>query len=303
MPSFLYQDFKDIFNEICSHFWADDVKIPGMKLIGQGTTGKIWDIGNSFVFKVFYIGPQGSLPIPKQMEVEIITYAAVQKYTTDMSSPLPRIYSSQSFPEAQKQGQACGWAVLSKMPGKNLTFKEVEKLPDADRKNWISGFIDNVIRIEEALAKVPNPPEYWGQSYTASRFEQIRNNMPDVTKSELKTADAIEQIIKSTRTQKPRYLHGDLNARNILTDTVGVQILDPLVSHDLPEANWRFMPADLAKACAKEYEKRTGYQSNPKIMSAFVAATALFNYIRDKDGPDSHGHLERLNLNLLKLGL
>jgi hypothetical protein len=79
-----------------------------------------------------------------------------------------------------------------------------------------------------------------------------------------------------------RYLHGDFNPPNIIADiesgSMKITLIDPLITKDPPEANWRFFTEDppLAEHLALEYGSKHGQQPDAQTMYAIGALTHLF---------------------------
>ena len=255
----------------------------GAVLLGTGRTADVWGLG-PYAIKIFR--HRRGLSIPSNITSEISTYVHLQHFE---SSGLPQLYAYGWLDTPALDPNACGWAIFARIAGHALTFDVLEHL-NADRNNrLVSDVVGKALTLEARLKTVTPLPD-WNRNYSDSRVVRLQkwSRSPGiVSSSDAALATEIGTIIQAERTTLT-YIHGDFNPPNIMADFSRiteahsiVTFIDPMISYDAPELNWRHFtlrPA-LADALAYEYSKRTNLPMNDRLMYSIGALTHLYNAI------------------------
>lgn len=205
---------------------------------------------------------------------------------------LPTLYDFGLFKEPDRSPNAHGWARFSRVYGRPLSFDDLTLLSLSDRAIWVQCVVSEAIAIEHALEGVA-PVTDWLQDYASVRMRRIENMVgrQNITNIDTSLFARIANVIERD-TSFHRFLHGDLNPLNIITDLSQdicrrstVRFVDPAISFDAPEANWRHLTLipGLAESLSREYDRQVGYQTNHKLMYTIGAMTHLYMSLVEPD--------------------
>ncbi len=257
----------------------------GAVLLGKGRTADVWGF-RDFAIKLFR--HREGIAVPKIMPGEIETY---ERLSSCGESGLPRLFAHGAIDAKPEDGNACGWAKYSRLPGQPLTFDELEALAPVERARWVCDLVTETINIESSLSAVEPLPS-WRANYSDVRTARLKTwgrESGAISVEDLALTAKLSALIQGERNTRI-YIHGDFNPPNIVADfermvTTGsiVKFVDPMISYDAPESNWRhftWLP-ELAEALAREYGKRAGAPSNHRLMYAIGAFTHLYNAIAE----------------------
>ncbi len=253
----------------------------GSALLGQGESSDVWGIKN-YALKLYRINTSG-LDVRFLMDREIDTYNRLDKTNI---SPLSALHYYEKRNVEDIDGEICGFAIFDKFRGTPLTINEIIELSNITQKLWINSLIRETILIEKALSQC-EPALSWDNSYAALRIATIKKWSQErklISDSDLNVALDIMHFIESQVTSKI-YIHGDFNLPNIIVDLnrldqngLAICLIDPLISKDPPEANWRHftMAPNVALKLADEYQTQRNVTFNEKLMFAIGALTYLY---------------------------
>ncbi|MDD4616314.1 MAG: hypothetical protein PHW76_04250, partial [Alphaproteobacteria bacterium] len=113
------------------------------------------------------------------MRAERAAYEAIYQVTSP--SPLPVMSAFEEIPLANGYGSACGWMILSKKAGASVSFDDLEQMQQSRRDDWIYSMVSELLKVENALAKVKVPCILWNNGYAESRLRFIHNDIPCAT--------------------------------------------------------------------------------------------------------------------------
>lgn len=270
--------------------------LEGAIWLGRGMCSQVYGFG-PYALKIYQKGH--GLDVQPLMIAEIETYLAI---AASKPAASPRYYDHQMQP-AGSGGAMLGWLLMDALPGRNLSPEELAKLPAGLIDEWSQTLIQATIDYETCIAAI-EPLPFWNSTYADVRLRKISDWHREgrAGADEFDTAQWLCQII-ATQTQRKKYLHGDFNHPNIMThfggrpgEAFSIGLIDPIISFDAPEANWRHftIEPELAERLAAEYARNTGDPFNPVLVFAIGALTHLFIGLVVRP-VDSHEAVRRAN--------
>jgi hypothetical protein len=267
---------------------AGAVAPSGAILLGKGQCSDVWGAWKDYALKLFR--HRRGIPVANYyMTGEIATY---EKLGSVRNSGLPRLYEHANIEGKEVDAAPCGWALYSRVPGKPLTYDDLKGLDADTRKRWVHDVVKETVNIERCLNNVSDPLPAWENNYMGVRVPllEARYQQGKISTKDRDLAIRLRDRIEYETSGNIKYLHGDFNPPNVIADLTGVdregsivKFVDPLISHEAPEANWRhftLMP-NLADGLATEYDRQTGTTTNEHLMYAIGAATHLYMSIAD----------------------
>ena len=222
------------------------------------------------------------------MTAEITTY---ERLGLTEDTGLPRLYAHGQFDNPAEEASACGWAVYSRIFGEALSFAILKNLTPDERARFVHDVVGEAISLETRLNAVEPLPS-WNDNYSDVRIKRLRKWRDEngkISITDLALAEEVNAFIQRER-KTWRYIHGDFNPPNIMADFARmawagsiVKFVDPMISYDAPESNWRHLTLfpDLAEAIAHEYSRRTNTPTNHRLMYAIGAFTHLYNALAE----------------------
>ena len=252
----------------------------GAVLLGRGLYADAWDLGGE-VLKIFRFDSAG-LSVFQRMRDEIGTIIAME--ATGIS-PMPRLLGHGVLAEAGADGSLCGWALLERAAGAPLSLAEIVALPGAALEAWKNALVDQAVALEACLDAAV-PLACWEESYAGIRLRRLDELARDgrVGAADAALARELAGWI-GEHARGSRFVHGDFNPPNIVYWAGRLVVIDPFVTRDPPEANWRHftLVPGLAEDLAARYAARTGYVADGRMIAAVGAMTHLYTALVSRD--------------------
>ncbi len=252
----------------------------GATLLGKGRTADVWALGDCAV-KLFR--HRSGIDVPGMIAAEIATYGRIPANGVVM----PRLLEHGIIESEPSDPNICGWAIFSRLKGEPLSFDRMHAILQRNSL-FVEAMVSQTLLVETWLNN-GDPLAAWHHNFVQARVVRLqvwRQEGRGVEDADVILASRIHSFIKAQGGEQ-RFIHGDFNPPNILvtqaddSEQPAIGFVDPMISFDTPESNWRHFTAvpELADALLAEYGARTGSRGNMRLMYAMGAFTQLYNAI------------------------